>query len=215
MTSQEKHIYNSYLRISRSRQNKPFKLRKDFSKFEDDKNYKYVIKLSNILSRNKSIDLEEYISAPYEVYDDHEHYDLKFYTTQRAIKVYTTYTKKRMADNIDDEQIIDKIKDSLFFIYNFCKDNDITLKEYVAHKTNIMNSFVLHVQENKIILYVLFGFSTFEKELNKTPYEMREFILGDLVRNIDRYRKNFQASKKAKNIIRTGLSEIYKLQVEK
>lgn len=215
MTNQEKHIYNSYLRISRSRQNKPFKLRKDFSKFEDDKNYKFVIKLSNILSRNKSIDLEDYISAPYEVYGDDDHYDLKFYTTQRAIKVYTTYTKKRMADDIDDEQIILKIKESLYFIYNFCKENDITLKEYISHKTNIMNSFVLHVQENKIIMYVLFGFSTFERELNKTPYEVREFILGDLVRNIDRYRKNFLASKKAKNVIRKGLSEIYKLQVEK
>ena len=215
MTNQEKHIYNSYLRVSRSRQNKPFKLRKDFSKFEDDKNYKYVIKLNNILSRNNSIDLEEYLSAPYEVYDDNGHYDLKFYITQRAIKVYTAYTKKRMADNIDDEQVITKIKDSIYFIYNFCKDNDITLKEYISHKTNIMNSFILHVQENKIILYVLFGFSTFERELNKTSYEVREFILGDLVRNIDRYRKNFQASKKAKIIIRKGLSEIYKLQVEK
>ena len=78
-----------------------------------------------------------------------------------------------------------------------------------------MSSFLLHVQENKIIMYVLFGFSTFERELNKIPYEVREFILGDLVRNIDRYRKNFQASKKAKNIVRKGLSEIYKLQVEK
>ena len=215
MTSQEKHVYNSYLRISRSRQNKPFKLRKDFSKFEEDKNYKFVIKLINVLNRNKSIDLEDFLNAPYDVYGDNDQYDLKFYTTQRAIKVYTTYTKKQMADDIDDDKVISKIKESLFFIYNFCKDNQITLKEYVNHKTNIMNSFVLHVQENKIILYVLFGFSTFERELNKTPYEVREFILGDLVRNIDRYRKNFQASKKAKNIIRKGLSEIYKLQVEK
>ena len=167
MTSQEKHVYNSYLRISRSRQNKPFKLRKDFSKFEEDKNYTFVIKLINILNRNKSIDLEDFLNAPYEVYGDGDRYDLQFYTTQRAIKVYTTYTKKQMADDIDDDKVISKIKESLFFIYNFCKDNQITLKEYVNHKTNIMNSFVLHVQENKIILYVLFGFSTFERELNK------------------------------------------------
>ena len=211
MTSQEKHIYNSYLLISRSRHNKPFKLRKDFSKFEDDKNYKYVVKLNNILSRNKSIQLEDFLSAPYEIYGD-DHFDLKFYTTQRAINVYVTYTKKRMADDIDNDGVTEKIKESLYFIYNFCKENNITLKEYIEHKTNVMNSFVLHVQENKVIIYVLFGFNSFEKELNKTSYEVREFILGDLVRNIDRYRKNFQASKKAKNIIRKGLSEIYKLQ---
>lgn len=212
MTSQEKHIYNSYLRISRSRQNKPFKLRKDFSDFEEDKNYKYVVKLNNILTRNKSILLEDFLNAPYEVYGSNDHYDLKFFTTQRAINVYTTYTKKRMADDISSENVIEKIKESLFFIYNFCKENDITLKDYISHKTNAINSFVLHVQENKIIIYVLFGFRNFEPELNKTPYEIREFILGDLVRNIDRYRKNFQASKKAKGIIRKGLSEIYKLQ---
>ena len=117
-----------------------------------------------------------------------------------------------MADDIDNDGVTEKIKESLYFIYNFCKENNITLKEYIEHKTNVMNSFVLHVQENKVIIYVLFGFNSFEKELNKTSYEVREFILGDLVRNIDRYRKNFQASKKAKNIIRTGLSEIYKLQ---
>ncbi|MBC8416789.1 hypothetical protein H8E06_00485 [bacterium] len=212
MTSQEKHIYNSYLRISRSRQNKPFKLRKDFSKFEDDKNYKYVIKLNNILNRNKSIQLEDFLNAPYEIYGGDEHFDLKFYTTQRAINLYVTYTKRRMADDIDNDKVIEKIKESLYFIYTFCKDNDITLKEYIEHKTNAMNSFILHVHENKIILYTLFGFNTFEKELNKTSYEVREFILGDLVRNIDRYRKNFQASNKAKGVIRKGLSEIYKLQ---
>ena len=35
MTKTEEYIYNTFLRISRSKRNLPFKLRKDFSKFEE------------------------------------------------------------------------------------------------------------------------------------------------------------------------------------
>jgi len=211
MTSQEKHIYNSFLRISRSKQNSPYRIRKNFEGFEDDKNYIYVRKLNSILERNKSIDLYDLLLAPYEVYNDNNYYDLKFYCTQRAIKVYTTYLKKRL-DNIDSDEMISKIKDSLFFIYKFCKDNHITFESYPAHKTNIVNSFILHIQENEIVIYVMFGFEQFERELSKISYDVREFILGEQMSKVDELRRNYYTSKRAKSIICKGLEKLMQIQ---
>ena len=211
MTSQEKHIYNSFLRISRSKQNSPYRIRKNFDGFEDDKNYIYVRKLNSILERNKSIDLYDLLLAPYEVYNDDTYYDLKFYCTQRAIKVYTTYLKKRL-DNIDSDEMVDKIKDSLFFIYKFCKANGMPLENYPAHKTNIVNSFILHIQENEIVIYVMFGFEQFERELSKISYDVREFILGEQMSKIDELRRKYYTSKRAKSIICKGINKLLQIQ---
>ena len=63
--------------------------------------------------------LEDFLNAPYEVYNDDKYYDLKFYTTQRAIKVYSTFIKKRLSNDIDSTGTLNKIRDSLYFIYKF------------------------------------------------------------------------------------------------
>lgn len=44
MTDLEKDIYNKYLRISRTRQNKPYKLRLNFEGFESKDEFIYVKK---------------------------------------------------------------------------------------------------------------------------------------------------------------------------
>ncbi|MAF26103.1 hypothetical protein CL634_11120 [bacterium] len=212
MTSQEKHVYNSFLRISRIKQNSPYRIRKNFDGFEDDKKYIYIVKINQILKRNKSIQLNDFLTAPYEVYSDGNHYDLKFYTTQRAIKVYTTYIKKRLSSDIDSDEITDKIKSSLFYIYKFCQAENILIADYVKHKTDLVNSFILHIQENHIIMYVLFGFPDFEKELNKMSYEVQEFILGDQINKLDKMRKNYFASKRAKAVITKGITKLKEIE---
>ena len=211
MTSQEKHVYNSFLRISRLKQNSPYRVRKNFDGFEEDKNYILVRKLCKVLHRNSTINLEDFLTAPYEVYNDGNYYDLKFYCTQRAIKVYTTFLKKRLT-NIDSDQMIDKIRDSLFYIYKFCVEQNISINKYPSHETKLVKSFILHIQENKIVIYTMFGFSNFEKNLNIMPYDVREFILGEQATNIDGLRRNYLSSNRAKLIIRKGIDQLLALQ---
>ena len=140
------------------------------------------------------------------------HYDLKFYTTQRAIKVYTTFLKKRLSSDIDSPAVLDKIKDSLFFIYKFCKENNISIRQYPTHRTELLNSFIVHIQESNIIMYVMFGFPNFESELNKMDYEVREFILGDQIKELDKLRKKYYTSKNAKSIINAGIQKLIALE---
>ena len=89
MTETEKIVYNTFLRVSRSQRNKPYRLRKDFSKFEDSPDYPFVKKLANFFRKFPHIAIDTFFSAPYHVYDDtSEFYDIKFYTTPRATKLY-------------------------------------------------------------------------------------------------------------------------------
>mgnify|MGYP003680734664 FL=1 len=43
ITYLEKNIYNTYLKVSRSRQNLPYRFRKDFTDFVDTDKYVYII----------------------------------------------------------------------------------------------------------------------------------------------------------------------------
>ena len=88
-------------------------------KFEKDtENYVYVKKIAMLLANHQHINIEDFFNAPYEVYpDDANRVDLKFYTSLKATSVYSIY-KKKQDDMLPDEQT-DRVKDSLFFIYNF------------------------------------------------------------------------------------------------
>jgi len=94
VTQLEKNIYNSWLATTRSSTGKPFRLRKNFDDFESDKNYFFVQKLSRFFTKYKDIDLRDFFVAPYKVYSDNILYDLKFYISQKAIKVYKIYKNK-------------------------------------------------------------------------------------------------------------------------
>ena len=99
-----KSIYNNWLATSRGRRNKPFRLRKDFKGFEKDKKYLFLLKIKNLIDNNKEVTINEFLIAPYEVYkyDLDTAYDLKFYTTRKAIKVYNIY--KQIENNKEGEK---------------------------------------------------------------------------------------------------------------
>ena len=94
MTSFDKHIYNTWLYVTRTNSGKPFRARKNFDKFEDDKNYVFVQKLNRFFTKYKNIEVSDFFLAPYKVYPDNTMYDLKFYLSQKAIKIYKIYEKK-------------------------------------------------------------------------------------------------------------------------
>ena len=124
MTAAEQYIYNCYLETSRKLNNKPFKYRKDFEGFEEKEEYILVSKLSRFFAKYSNINIKDFFEAPYFVYNE-KYFDLKFFTTQKAIKSYTAYQNKFLPENPDHEQSIQKIKDSFIFLYNFFKDKGI------------------------------------------------------------------------------------------
>tara|TARA_Y100000592_G_C5461240_1_gene314092 strand:+ start:1272 stop:1916 length:645 start_codon:yes stop_codon:yes gene_type:complete len=208
ITEHEKAIYNKFLAVTRSSQNQPFKLRKDFSSFSENVNYVYLKKLGLFFSKFPNIVMDDFFAAPFHIYNDKSSYDLKFYTSQKALKIYTIYQTKKQNEMPDEPNQLFFIKQSLNFILKFCKENNITVSEYITHKTNNMNSFILHLKERKISIYVLFGFENAEKLLKSIGPETMDFMFKDLKNKLAIYRTRFYTSKKAKLLVKHGLEKI-------
>jgi hypothetical protein len=210
LTELEKHIYNVYLKTIRSRNNQPYKYRKNFSNL-DDIVKKHLKKISIFLNNYKHISLEDFIIAPYEVYRDETHFDLSYYNTLKAAKAYTIYQNNKVNSDVDSDIQLKYIAQSLIFLQNFCIENKITLDLYLQHIPEKIPSFILHLQEYKTNIYTLLGFKDFTKYLYKQDPDLVKFILGEhLYNSVPDMKVKFLKSKKAFMLVTTGLQRIQK-----
>ena len=212
MTEKDKYVYNCYLETSRKLNNKPFKYRKDFEKFEETDKFIPVNKLSAFFNKFPNINIKDFFEAPYFVYNETQ-FDLNFYLTQKAIKAYTIYQTKFLPDNPDHEQSLLKIKASFLFIYKFCKQNKITFDEYTSFKSpgSQWHDFMIHLKNREISLYSLFVFPKFDSIILTYDSEIKNFTFGDTFQKINFYRTKYYSSLKAKklcNIINTKLTQL-------
>jgi hypothetical protein len=92
MTEFQQRIYNTWLRVTRTSQNKPFRLRKNFTSLNESTNTA-LLKLESFFLRNKTIAMDDFFVAPFKLYDDTSNMPLSFYTTLKAIKVYKNFKK--------------------------------------------------------------------------------------------------------------------------
>jgi hypothetical protein len=205
-----KFLYNTYLRISRKKQNKPYKIRQNWDGFETSESYLPILKLQSFFERNSVVNIEDFFASPYEVYPEEGFYDLNFYNSLAAIKVYNIFCS--MKNNLDPDtsiQIESLIK-GLKFIRDFCIDRHISLRDYLKYKENgaIINAFVVHLKEKNITPYNLFAFMDFDKVYRTIDSSALRFILNDLPSKISIYRGKFYGSKKSKIIATEGLKKI-------
>lgn len=199
------NIYNTYLRISRSKKNLPYKIRKDFSDIQNNENYTTLLKLENFFKRNSYVNMNDFFEAPYLVYEDEKDFNLNFYLSQKAIKIYSLYQKKKTYLDPDSDIQKKSVLNGLEFIYNFCKNNKIELSDYMKHKTNAMNTVFLHLKEKNVSVYNCLAFPDFQKTVNEQNYELLEFMLGDIISRLSIFRTKFYASDKCKKISIEGL----------
>jgi len=207
VTQQEKLIYNKYLAITRNAQDKPFKLRKKFDSI-DDTTIACLRKLSLFFNKFKHVDIDTFFRAPWEIYIDKGMFDLKFYTTQRALKVYTLYIQRQAQRKPDTEEQLYDIKKSLQYIYRFCNNNNINIDQYTSHVTDGIPTFILHLKEHNVNIYTLFGFTDFESKMSQLDHDHLKFILGDLATNLNQFRTNYITSKHAKTFIKLAINKI-------
>lgn len=208
ITEFDKKVYNTYLKVARSSNNQPFKYRKDFEKL-DEKCFVALKKVSSFLKRYPQIKLEEFFKAPFALYPDEKYFPLEYYYSLKATKAYTLFNKKQLLQDPDSEDQLNNIKKSLVFIYNFCKDNNIGVSNYINHVTNKEFSFILHLKNHDVCLYALFGFPDFEKRLKSRDAEVIKFILGEeTYNNISVFRTKLYNSKQASRLVELGLKKI-------
>jgi len=203
-------IYNTYLRVSRSKKNQPFKLRKDFSDIQNDEKYPVLLKLENFFNRNPYVNLNDFFEAPYEVYEDEKNFNLDFYLSQKAVKIYNLYQKKKTYSDPDSDIQRKSVIDGMSFIYSFCKENKISINSYLNHMTNGMATVFLHLKEKRISIYNCLSFDTFQEVVNKHNYELLEFMLGDVISKLSIFRTKYYTSKKCLKISKEGLKILEK-----
>ena len=207
MTEKEKIIYNNYLEVSKKINNKPVKYRKNFDNFPDE-NYILVNKLNAFFNKFQHLKIKDFFEAPYFVYNEN-YFDLKFYLSQKAIKAYTLYNDKFLLNNPDDSNTIKKMQESVKFIYDYCKENKIDIKDYLLVKEGDYNVFLKHIKNRDIIIFILFAFNNFEKVLSSIDIEIKEMYSSSFSR-LNYIRTKYYSSSKAKKIINN-----FKIFVEK
>lgn len=210
MNQAEKHLYNTYLIITKSSQNKPFTLRKNFENFEVTKDYPYIRKLNSFFGRFPQIDPLTYFEAPFKIYPDEEYFDLQFFTSQKAIKTYSLYMKQRQDQMPDSPEQLEFIKKTLKFIASYCNDNKIKFLDYIKHKPVATYAWMQHYKNHKVSIYTLFGFENFQSTINSIPTDECALLLGD-INEIYKYMTRFHKSIDAKHLVTEGIKRISKI----
>lgn len=212
MTEQEKLIYNNYLIVTRSKQGKPFKVRKDFEKFEEQKCYSYVKRLCAFFNRYPHIKIKEFFEAPYNIYTDTQHLSIDYYLTRAAIKSYSLYQKK-LQDLSPDYQI-ESIRASLQYIGSFCIRNNLSLEQYIYHRTGCIYTWMLHYREHNINIYSLFEMGDILSIVSNTPSDEQELLTDDLSKTITTFKTRYITSNTAKQFVREGTTRLKKFLKE-
>jgi hypothetical protein len=216
LTEYEQDVYNTYLAVTRSEQNKPFTLRKDFSDFtEEDPRYRYVQKLANFFKKYPQVDKRDFFAAPYQIYKDDEftQYGLEYYVTQKAISVYSMYTKRLQETSPDSDIQLNSIKKSLEFIIRFCHENHIPFSEYLEYKDkgSVIEAFYGHFKDKKTNIYVLLQFPRFEAKMYGLDEELKSLFFGEIPDNLTKYKIRLYKSQQAKKIIETTVKNALKI----
>lgn len=208
ITEFDKLIYNTYLRVSRSSNKLPFKIRKNFEKL-DDKSFVSIKKISSFLKRFPHIKIEDFFKAPYLLYPDEKYFPIEFFHSLKATKAYTLFNKKQENLDPDSDEQLKNIKNSLIFISNFCRERGMSSQNYIDHKTNNEYSFILHLREHSVCIYALLGYKNFEKNLKSRDAEVVKFIIGEeSYNNVQLYRTKLYNSTKAVKLVELGIKKI-------
>lgn len=213
----EERIYNLYLKISRQKNNQPYKLRKNFDTLDDSSKI-YLKKLSCFFNKHEHIAIEDFFTAPFVVYSDETFFDLQYFTTLKAVKSYTLYQKhiQNLAPDTDEQLL--RIQQSIKYIINFCKENKIDITDYITFKKENIPFFVIHLKEHKVNFYTLYGFVNFEQTFKKIDSDIIKFMFDESIYEQMRVTKvKLYGSKKAKMFVDVGLqraSEILKKTVD-
>ena len=206
----DRRIYNTYLAVSRSVNNKPFRLRKNFDNFNIHKDYPAVVKLSRFFNKHNHININSFFEAPFFVYGE-DHFDLSFFCSHKAVSTYTKYHDNFLVDNPGSKQCLQKIKDSILYIHNYCKEHNIHIKSYInfVEYGSSYNVFLSHIKNRQINVYTLFAFSEFEAIILELDYNIKQTFSPCLARIKYLRTKLYTANQTKKNI------DMFKIYLEK
>lgn len=204
----EQRVYNEHLKATRTAAGKPYKLRKDFSDIDPSVEL-YAQRIARLLRKFSHISHTDYFQAPFAVYGGDEHFDLKYYTSPRAMKAYTLYMQQEVNTDPDAPHVLQRVLTGLQHLSNFCKANSMSIDVYPAHMTNSMPTFLVHLKERKITPHIVVELHNTLAILRQQDPEIIRFMFGDkFYDNINVYKNKYLASKTCKALVRAGINKI-------
>lgn len=205
----EKLIYNKYLKYSR--RGEGYKPRQNFDAFKEE-DASILQKLAYMFNNYKNINIDEFLEAPFKIYESGAYIPLSFFCTQRAKKCYTVYKQQKELTNIDGDAHIQRIKDSLKFIYKFCKDHNKNILEYLTIENQSIPYFLQHLKEGDIDIYILFGFDNYQSIIESVPVDIISLMFEDLYAELERCYHRYAVSKKCKLVVKNGIKQLGELK---
>jgi hypothetical protein len=204
MTDFQKRIYNSHLAISRKMRDKPFRIRKDFSDMDQTK-LDRLASLERFFNSYQNIKIDDYFAAPYVIFEDDDYFDLDFYLTSKAKKAYSQYMKKIEMDDPDSESSLNRLVDSLKFVKNFCKEKNLTLKEYPLYIEDALPNMIDHLKNHHINMYALHSLGVTKIEVEN---RILDFIFSDFWITFQKTKNKFYLSRKMRDFSKKAIDKI-------
>jgi len=209
LTAQEKNIYNTYLKVTRTALNKPWRPRKNFddiSPVEEE-----YLKKINSLTIKYNIELDNYFQAPYNLWEDKSHKPIEYYTKFKAVKTYRLWIEKLLFEQPEHKIIIDLVKNGFYFIYKRCKELNLkSIEKYFEHKT-YYPEFLIALQEQNITYYNILSVNNYDTVLKNYIKDDIDFIVPNYYNNINSLRSRYYRSGKLKQINTKIIKELNKI----
>lgn len=208
MNSSLEQIYNQWLASSRSGVGLPFRIRKDFSDFEKDKNYPFLLRLENFFTKNPEIDIKTFFDAPYKVWTDTKvPFNLEYYASRKAINAYVLY--KKMEDKLytDDIDNIRKTLLSIVYIRDLMKSKNMPFMEYINLKNGLYPQYCIDAVAGKVNVYAMCAFPQFKAVHDSIPYDSR-MMLPTHFSDIEPYMNRYTVSKLLRPTVEKAIAGI-------
>lgn len=201
-----KKIYNSFLRASRTAKNKPYTQRQNFDNLTSTVELA-LKKLDSFFLSHPTVKYSDFFSAPYNIYKNEEFFDLKFYTTMKAIKCYTEFIKQLEYLDTESDVVIERCIECCKSIYKFCRANKITLQEYKSQQEGTIPLYIQHLKDHKINFYTLHGLDV-NIPTGREYTDIFKFMFDDFHTTFNNTRSKFIRSTQLKTTLRTALLKI-------
>lgn len=198
-------IYNSYLRAYRLANSAPYTPRKKYETLPQE--VKNKVERIKLFFDTYDLNMDEFFDAPYFVFNDTKYLPFDYYLSRKAIKCYSDFQKKLLMEGPDHPRNLLKIKNSVIFIKKFCKKENINFYDYFNYKKENVPSFITHLKNRDVSLYLLFGLESFQSSFFAFDSNLLKFMMPDIYDNFDLYLKKFNTSKHARMFVKTILNK--------
>jgi hypothetical protein len=192
----EKKIYNLYLKALGESQNRPYTPKKDFSNLTDG--VKVTLKkLAMFFDTYKDVNPTMFFRAGFK-HEGKNFIELSFFTSLKASRLYSKFVREKYNNSVDNEESIKDFKDGIIFIYDFMKENDFTLTDYVNGVNDAgVPWFIVHLKKQNISFYHIHALDI---NIEKFPSDWRELLVEDFDEIFFGTKRNFENSMIMKKI---------------